>query len=58
LQIFWTTGTQRMARTISDGFRAVETLINAPVAYFRTIRRKIGKVRETAAAPTRPDNHA
>ena len=37
-----------MARTIFDVFRAVETQINDPVAYFRTIRRKIGKLREAA----------
>lgn len=37
-----------MARTIFDVFRAVETQINDPVAYFRTIRKKINKLHAAA----------
>jgi hypothetical protein len=37
-----------MARTIFDVFRAVETQINDPVAYFRTIRKKISKLEQAA----------
>ncbi|MEY3458185.1 MAG: hypothetical protein RL215_1342 [Planctomycetota bacterium] len=37
-----------MARTIFDVFRAVETQIHDPVTYFRTIRKKISKLREAA----------
>lgn len=37
-----------MARTIFDVFRAVETQINDPAAYFRTVRKKIGKLRSAA----------
>ena len=34
-----------MARTIFDAFRAVETQVDDPVSYFRTVRKKIGKLR-------------
>jgi hypothetical protein len=37
-----------MARTIFDVFRAVETQVNDPVAYFRTVRKKVGKLRSAA----------
>lgn len=37
-----------MARTIFDAFRAVETQVNDPVAYFKTVRKKIGKLRSAA----------
>jgi hypothetical protein len=37
-----------MARTIFDVFRAVETQVNDPAAYFRTVRKKVGKLRSAA----------
>lgn len=37
-----------MARTIFDVFRAVETQVDDPVSYFRTIRKKIGKLKSAA----------
>lgn len=37
-----------MARTIFDVFRAVETQVNDPVAYFRTIRKKLARLRAAA----------
>lgn len=37
-----------MARTIFDVFRAVETQTADPVAYFRTLRKKIGKLKKAA----------
>ena len=37
-----------MARTIFDAFRAVETQVDDPVSYFRTIRKKIGKLKSAA----------
>ncbi len=37
-----------MARTIFDVFRAVETQIEDPVNYFRTVRKKIAKLRSAA----------
>ena len=37
-----------MARTIFDVFRAVETQIEDPVNYFRTVRKKISKLRSAA----------
>lgn len=37
-----------MARTIFDVFRAVETQVEDPVSYFRTIRKKIAKLRSAA----------
>ena len=37
-----------MARTIFDVFRAVETRITDPVEYFRTVRKKAGKLRSAA----------
>ena len=33
-----------MARTIFDVFRAVETQIHDPAGYFKTVRRKLGKL--------------
>jgi hypothetical protein len=47
-----------MARTIFDVFRAVETQVNDPVAYFRTIRKKIGKLVEAAEQFRRDAWHA
>lgn len=38
-----------MARTIFDMFRAVETQVENPEAYFRTVRKKIGRLRQAAA---------
>ncbi len=43
-----------MARTIFDVFRAVETQVDDPRAYFRTIRKKIGQL-EKAAEKFRTD---
>ncbi len=37
-----------MARTIFDAFRAVETQIDDPASYFKTVRKKIGKLRSAA----------
>jgi hypothetical protein len=37
-----------MARTIFDVFRAVETQIEDPLNYFRTVRKKLGKLRSAA----------
>lgn len=37
-----------MARTIFDAFRAVETQVGDPISYFRTIRKKISKLRSAA----------
>jgi hypothetical protein len=37
-----------MARTIFDVFRAVETQIEDPVSYFRTVRKKVAKLRSAA----------
>ncbi len=37
-----------MARTIFDVFRAVETQTADPLAYFRTLRKKIGKLKKAA----------
>lgn len=37
-----------MARTIFDAFRAVETQVEDPVSYFRTIRKKIAKLKSAA----------
>ena len=37
-----------MARTIFDVFRAVETQVGDPSAYFRTVRKKISKLRAAA----------
>ncbi len=37
-----------MARTIFDAFRAVETQVDDPISYFRTIRKKISKLRSAA----------
>ena len=37
-----------MARTIFDVFRAVETQVNDPVSYFRTVRKKLARLREAA----------
>jgi hypothetical protein len=37
-----------MARTIFDAFRAVETQVDDPISYFRTIRKKIGKLKSAA----------
>ena len=37
-----------MARTIFDVFRAVETQVGDPAGYFRTVRKKIGKLRSAA----------
>ena len=37
-----------MARTIFDVFRAVETQVSDPAGYFRTVRKKVGKLRSAA----------
>ncbi len=37
-----------MARTIFDAFRAVETQVEDPVTYFRTVRKKLAKLRAAA----------
>lgn len=37
-----------MARTIFDVFRAVETQIEDPVTYFRTVRKKLAKLKSAA----------
>ena len=37
-----------MARTIFDAFRAVETQVNDPAEYFKTVRKKIGGLRSAA----------
>ena len=37
-----------MARTIFDVFRAVETQIHDPAGYFRTVRKKLGKLQAAA----------
>ncbi len=37
-----------MARTLFDAFRAVETQVADPVSYFRTVRKKIAKLRLAA----------
>ena len=37
-----------MARTIFDVFRAVETQIHDPAGYFRTVRKKLGKLKAAA----------
>lgn len=37
-----------MARTIFDVFRAVETQVHDPAGYFKTVRKKIGKLRSAA----------
>lgn len=37
-----------MARTIFDVFRAVETQVEDPVSYFRTVRKKLGKLSAAA----------
>jgi hypothetical protein len=37
-----------MARTIFDVFRAVETQVDDPVSYFKTVRKKLGKLRAAA----------
>ncbi len=37
-----------MARTIFDVFRAVETQVEDPPAYFRTVRKKLGKLSAAA----------
>ena len=38
-----------MARTIFDVFRAVETQVRDPASYFRTVRKKLGKLKAAAA---------
>lgn len=47
-----------MARTIFDAFRAVETQVDDPVSYFRTVRKKIGKLRSAAEQFGRDAWHA
>ena len=37
-----------MARTIFDVFRAVETQVNDPVTYFRTVRKKLSRLKAAA----------
>ena len=37
-----------MARTIFDVFRAVETQVSDPAGYFRTVRKKVSKLRSAA----------
>ncbi len=37
-----------MARTIFDVFRAVETQIHDPIGYFKTVRKKLGKLQAAA----------
>ena len=37
-----------MARTIFDVFRAVETQVHDPAGYFRTVRKKLGKLKAAA----------
>jgi hypothetical protein len=37
-----------MARTIFDVFRAVETQVEDPQSYFRTVRKKLGKLSSAA----------
>lgn len=37
-----------MARTIFDVFRAVETQVNDPVTYFRTVRKKLSRLQAAA----------
>lgn len=37
-----------MARTIFDVFRAVETQVNDPVSYFRTVRKKLSRLQAAA----------
>jgi hypothetical protein len=37
-----------MARTIFDAFRAVETQTGSPAEYFKTLRKKLGKLRAAA----------
>ncbi len=37
-----------MARTIFDVFRAVETQVEDPPSYFRTVRKKLGKLAAAA----------
>ena len=37
-----------MARTIFDVFRAVETQVRDPASYFRTVRKKLGKLKAAA----------
>jgi hypothetical protein len=37
-----------MARTIFDVFRAVETQVEDPVSYFRTVRKKLSKLKSAA----------
>lgn len=37
-----------MARTIFDVFRAVETQVEDPVSYFKTVRKKLGKLSAAA----------
>lgn len=44
-----------MARTIFDVFRAVETQVEDPPSYFRTVRKKLGKL---AAAATQFEKDA
>ncbi len=37
-----------MARTIFDVFRAVETQVNDPISYFRTVRKKLSRLQAAA----------
>lgn len=37
-----------MARTIFDAFRAVETQVDDPISYFRTVRKKIAGLKKAA----------
>lgn len=37
-----------MARTIFDAFRAVETQVESPAEYFKTVRKKLGGIRAAA----------
>ncbi|MDA1230148.1 MAG: amidohydrolase [Planctomycetota bacterium] len=37
-----------MARTIFDVFRAVETQVEDPASYFKTVRKKLGKLKAAA----------
>ena len=39
---------QKLARTIFDVFRAVETQVRDPASYFRTVRKKLGKLKAAA----------